>query len=163
MPEKVYRLTREGYKQLEKKLKHLRTKVRAEIAERIRQAKEFGQLEENTEYENAKEEQAKVEAEIARLSEILRNAVIIPKREVSTDKVELGTIVTVEWVEDDNKVYKFELVSSQESDPAHDPPRISDESPVGSALMGREKGELVEVEIPLGVAHYKILDIVSAT
>jgi transcription elongation factor GreA len=160
MQEKVYKLTKEGYKQIEKNLKVLKTKERAEIAERIRQAKEFGQLEENTEYENAKEEQAKIEREIMKLEEILRNATILDKKDVQTDKVDIGTTVTVEFVEDSRNM-QFEIVSSQESNPGHEPPRISDESPIGSALMGKSKGEVVEVEVPLGIVHYKVVEILN--
>jgi transcription elongation factor GreA len=158
MPEKVYKLTREGYKEIEKKLKSLRTTERAEIAERIRQAKEFGQLEENTEYENAKAEQAKVEQEIAKLEKTLRSAQILDKKEIKTDKIDVGTTVKVEYL-DDNKTEEFEIVSTQESNPTRKIPRISDESPVGSALMSHAVGDAVEVETPLGMAHYKILTI----
>lgn len=161
MPDKVYKLTRDGYKQLERKLKHLKTRERAEIAERIRQAKEFGQLEDNAEYEAAKEDQARIEMEIARLTELLRNAQILEKKELQSDAVDVGTTVTVENLDENNKIMQFEIVNSPETDPTHTPPRISDESPIGQALMGKEKGELVEVEIPLGTVHYKVMEIVN--
>lgn len=160
MTEKVYKLTKDGYKQIEKKLKELRTTARAEIAERIRHAKEFGQLEENAEYENAKAEQAKLEQEIAKLEKVLRNAKILDKKEIQTEFVDHGTTVTVELVEE-SKLYDFEIVSTQESNPAHKPPRISDESPVGSALMGKRREDVVQVEIPLGLVNFKVIDIVN--
>ena len=160
MAEKVIKLTKDGYKQNEKKLKHMRTTARTEIAERIRQAKEFGQLEENAEYENAKAEQAKLEQEIAKLEKILRNAQIIDKRDVMAEVVDLGTTVTVEML-GEGKTMQFDLVSTQESDPTRKNPRISDESPVGSVLMNKKRGETVEVEIPLGTVQYKVIDIVN--
>lgn len=159
MPDKVYTLTKEGYKQLEKKLKNLRTSERAEIAERIRQAKEFGQLDENAEYENAKAEQAKLEQEIAKLEKILRSAKIIEKKD-EAEEVDLGTRITVEYVEE-GKSLQLEIVGTHESDPFHSPPRISDESPIGTAVMGKKPGDVVEAEIPLGTVHYKIVDIVN--
>jgi len=122
MTEKVHKLTKEGYKQIEKRLKYLRTTRRAEVAEKIRQAKEFGQLEENSEYEDAKEEQAEVEREILKLEKVLRNSIVYEKKDIQTDKVELGTTVTVEYIEE-NRTLQFEIVSSQESDPMHTPMR----------------------------------------
>jgi transcription elongation factor GreA len=160
MTEKVYKLTRDGYKQIEKKLKFMRTHARAEVAERIRQAKEFGQLEENTEYENAKAEQAKLEQEILKLEKVLRNAVILDKSDVTAEVVDVGTTVTVEMV-DEGKTLQFELVSTQESDPSRKIPRISDESPVGGALMNKKRSEMVEVEVPLGKARYKVIEIIN--
>lgn len=161
MTEKVYKLTKDGYKQIERKLKTLRTTGRAEIAERIRQAKEFGQLEENAEYESAKSEQTKLEQEITKLEKILRSAQILDKKETATDMVDLGTVVTVKYLED-GRTLDFEVVSTQESNPGHKPPRISDESPLGSALLNRRRGDVVEVEIPLGKVQYEVLDIINA-
>ncbi len=159
MPEKkVQKLTREGYKNLEKKLKHLKGKVRLEIAERIRQAKEFGEISENTEYENAKSEQARVEQEIMKLEMLLRNAQIIEKKAITIDEIQVGVQAKVKYLEE-NKEMIFELVSSTESDPTRTPPRISDESPIGSALMGKKRLDVVEVEIPLGKVSYEVLDI----
>ena len=155
---KIQKLTREGFKNLEKKLKHLKGKVRLEIAERIRQAKEFGELTENTEYENAKAEQARVEQEIMKLDKLLRNAQIIEKKAITMDDVQVGVQVKTKYQEEEKEVL-FEIVSSTESDPTHKPPRISDESPLGSAFIGKKRGDLVEVEIPLGKVHYEILDI----
>jgi transcription elongation factor GreA len=160
MAEKIHRLTKDGYKQLEKKLKQLRTINRAEIAERIRQAKEFGQLEENAEYENAKAEQAKLESEIAKLENTLRNAQILDKAEVGTERVELGTTVVVDYL-DENRRVTFEIVSTQESDPFRMPSRVSEDSPVGTALMNKQREETVEVETPMGLAHYKVVDIIN--
>jgi len=160
MPEKIQKLTREGYKNLEKKLKYLKGKVRQEIAERIRQAKEFGELGENIEYENAKSEQARVEQEIIKLDKILRHAQIIEKKGSASTEVEVGVAVQTRFQEE-NKIVKFEIVGTSESDPLHDPPRISDESPVGAALIGLERGQTAEVETPLGKAHYEVIDILD--
>lgn len=162
MPDKkIQKLTREGYKNLEKKLKHLKGKVRLEIAERIRQAKEFGEISENTEYENAKSEQARVEQEIMKLEMLLRNAQIIEKKAITIDDIQVGVQIKVKYLED-NKEIIFEMVSTTESDPTHIPPRISDESPIGKALINKKRGDIVEVEIPLGKVSYEILDIMVA-
>lgn len=158
MAEKIQKLTREGYRDLEKKLKYMKGKVRQEIAERIRQAKEFGELGENSEYENAKSEQARVEQEIAKLEKILRTSEIIEKKETSVDKVEIGVTVVARNMEED-KVMTFEIVSSPEANPTAVPPRISDESPIGMAMVGLEKGQTARAETPLGVANYEIMEI----
>lgn len=158
MAEKIQKLTREGYKNLEKKQKYLKGKVRQEIADRIRQAKEFGELSENIEYDNAKSEQARVEQEIMKLDMILRNAQIIERKGSASKEVEVGVAVQTKYQEED-KLVKFEIVGTSESDPMHDPPRISDESPVGAALIGLERGQVAEIETPLGRAHYELIDI----
>ena len=173
MTEKKQKLTKEGYKDLEKQLKYRKSKVRQEVAERIRQSKEFGEIGENIEYENAKSEQARVEQEIMKLEKILRNAEIIAKKEEIATNVEIGVIVKAKYVEEE-QIVTFEIVGTSESDPLHHPPRIADESPIGKALVeavitdegkriGAEKGQIVEVETPLGTAHYEVLEILPAS
>jgi transcription elongation factor GreA len=172
MTEKKQKLTKDGYKELEKQLKYLKSKVRQEIAERIRQSKEFGEIGENIEYENAKSEQARVEQEIMKLEKILRNAEIIAKKEEVATNVEIGVLVKAKYVEED-QIVSLEIVGTSESDPLRRPPRISDESPIGKALVeagttddgrkiGAEKGQIVEVETPIGTAHYEVLEILPA-
>lgn len=160
MQEKVHKLTPEGKKSLEKKLRHLKKEVRQEIAERIRQAKEFGEISENSEYENAKSEQARIEQEIMKLENILRNAEVIEKKDEEISCVEVGVTVVLNYLEDD-KMLTFEIVGTTETDPTHTPPRISDESPLGKALIENkaEKGQIVELEVPIGKASYRVLDI----
>lgn len=175
MPDKIHKLTKDGKRDLEKKLKHLRGKVRKEIAERIRQAKEFGEISENSEYENAKSEQARVEQEIMKLETILRNAVLIEKKETKVEQVEVGVIVKLKNIDED-KIFDFEIVGTTEADPTHVPPRISDESPIGKALVdanssvdeagnsiikGAEVGQVIKVDIPLGIVSYEVMEIVN--
>ncbi|MFP4498846.1 MAG: transcription elongation factor GreA [Vulcanimicrobiota bacterium] len=158
---KSYKLTKEGYKKIEKKLKFLKATARPDIIERIRQAKESGPLEENTEYKNAREDQAKLEFEIARFEDVLRNADIIKKPlDYKADKVDLATAVTVLDMAEDKEL-TFEIVGSQEIDPTREVPRISDESPLGSALMDCEVNDEIEVEVPLGSVKYKIINIIN--
>ena len=147
-------LTQEGMEKLEDELVHLRTVRRQEIGERIKEAKQFGDLSENSEYEDAKNEQAFVEARIAEINEILSNATLIssPKR---VTKVILGSKVHLKDARSgDEHVYR--LVGSAEADPAHD--KISNESPVGKALLGAKKGDVVKVAVPSGkVLQYEVL------
>ncbi len=125
---------------------------RKEIAERIKQAKEFGDLMENSEYEDAKNEQAFTEGRILTLEGLLRNAKVIDNHDVRSDVVTIGS--TVRLVDDAGEELTYTIVGSAEADPAHD--RISNESPVGRALLGRRKGETVTVEVPAGTIRYTI-------
>jgi transcription elongation factor GreA len=149
-------LTREGMAELEAELEHLEHVRRREVGERIKEAKEFGDLSENSEYEDAKNEQAFVEARIAEISDILANATIItsPKRVTS---VILGSKVMLRDV-NSGKEKSFRIVGSAEADPAHD--KISNESPVGKALLGAKKGEVVKIAVPSGkVFEYEVLGV----
>jgi transcription elongation factor GreA len=149
-------LTPEGQAKLEDELRHLETVRRREVGERIKEAKEFGDISENSEYDDAKNEQAWVESRIIEINQILANATIIdvPKK---SDKVTLGCYVDLKDVET-GEVHRYQVVGSAEADPTHD--RISNESPVGQAIMGHKKGESVQVTTPRGsVIEYEIVKI----
>lgn len=154
--EKEIILTQEGLKKIEEELEHLRTVHRKAVAERIRESKQFGELTENSEYEEAKNEQAFVEGRILELKRILQNAHVIEADEVHTDEVGIGSKVTVRDL-DTKDEWVYTIVGSVEADPGED--RISDESPVGQALMGHKVGDVVTVDVPAGAARYKIINI----
>lgn len=149
-------LTVEGLKMLEKELDHLKTVKRKEVAERIKQAMDFGDISENSEYEDAKNEQAFIEGRILTLEKKLRNAKVIDEEDVSTDVVSICTRVTLEEL-DSGEIVEYTIVGSIESDPSEN--KISNESPVGKAIMGHRKGDIVKVETPEGTVKYKILEI----
>ena len=158
MEEKIIELTSEGFKKLETRLDYLKTHQRREVADRIRQAKEFGEIGENSEYEDAKKEQAFIEGEIARLEDILRTSRIIDRKEVLTSEVSLGSTVLLEDM-DAGKQVEYTIVGSTESDPSDG--MISHLSPVGSALFGKKKGQEVEIQVPKGKVRYKIVKILK--
>lgn len=149
-------LTQEGYDNLEKEIEFLKTEKRTEIAERIKVALGFGDLSENSEYDEAKSAQAANENKIAELENKIRYAKIIDESEIDTKTVQIGNIVTLHDVEFDEEI-EYTIVGSTEVDLALN--RISNESPMGSALLGAKKGEVVEVEAPAGIMKYKILAI----
>ncbi|MEG6571349.1 transcription elongation factor GreA [[Clostridium] cellulosi] len=149
-------LTDEGLKKLEQELEMLKTEKRKEIADKIKVALSFGDLSENSEYDEAKNEQAMVEARIMQIESMLKNVKIIDDDEITTDKVALGSKVKVLDVEF-NEETVYTIVGSTEADP--DANRISDESPVGKALLGHGVGETVSVETPGGIIELKILEI----
>jgi transcription elongation factor GreA len=146
-------LTREGLQKLESELDDLKTIHRREVNERIRQAKEFGDISENAEYEAAKQEQAFVEGRIMRVESMIRNARIIEDSEYATDEVHLGASVKVKDLKGGGSL-EFTLVGSTEADPQNG--RVSNESPLGRALIGKKKSETVEVQTPRGVVSYKV-------
>ena len=153
---KAVLLTQEGYDKLEKELDYLRTEKRAEVAERIKVALGFGDLSENSEYDEAKTAQAENEAKIADLENKIRYAKIIDESEIDTKTVQVGNIVKVfdmEYEEEET----YTIVGSTEVDLSQN--RISNESPIGSALMGAKKNQIVEVIAPAGVIKYKVLSI----
>jgi len=152
-------LTREGYQQLKKEIEHLSTTRRREIAERIKLAREFGDIAENAEYDAAKNEQAMLEARIAKLEERLAAARVIEKREISKDVVSVGSTVRLRDV-DAKQTVEDRIVGSAEANPAE--LKLSNESPVGKAIIGHKKGETVEVTTPRGSLKYKILEIKAA-
>lgn len=156
MEEKEVILTQEGYDNLDKELNYLKTEKRAEIAERIKVALGFGDLSENSEYDEAKTAQAENEVRIAELENKLRNAKIIDEKEIDTDTVQIGNIVKVLDVEFDEEI-EYTIVGSTEVNLAEN--KISNESPLGTALLGAKKNETVEVQAPAGVMKYKILNI----
>lgn len=149
-------LTQEGYDKLEKELEYLRTEKRAEVAERIKVALGFGDLSENSEYDEAKTAQAENEAKIADLENKIRYAKIIDESEIDTKTVQVGNIVKVfdmEFEEEET----YTIVGSTEVDLSQN--KISNESPIGSALMGAKKNQVVEVNAPAGIIKYKVLSI----
>ena len=156
MPQKETLLTYEGLKKLEEEVEYLKTVKRKEIAERIKVALGFGDLSENSEYDEAKNEQAQVEMRIIDLENKLRNVKIIDEDEIETKTVQVGNVVQVLDVEFDEKV-EYKIVGSTEADLAEN--KISNESPIGKALLGRKKNELVDVETPGGIVQFKILKI----
>ena len=145
----------EGLRQMEEKLKYMTTVRRAEVAEHWNIARGFGDLSENAEYDEAKDEQAKLEADIIELEAALRNVIVIDG-EISTDSVNVGTTVRVLYL-DDSEEEEFTIVGARESDPMNN--KISNESPVGAALLGHKSGETVSVEAPDGAYELKILEI----
>ncbi len=149
-------LTAQGLKKLEDELELLKTVRRKEIAERIKQAIAFGDISENSEYDEAKNEQAQVEDRINKLETMLRKAVIIDEEDINTDIVSIGSIVQVNDLEFD-EIVEYTIVGSTEADPYE--LKISNESPVGRALLGTKVGDVVEVQIPDGVTKYEILKI----
>jgi transcription elongation factor GreA len=152
-------LTPQGHKKLQKEIQYLSTEKRRDVAERIRIAREFGDIAENAEYDDAKNEQAHLEARIAMLEERLKNARVVTKREIKSGEVSIGTKVRLKDMAA-NQTVEYHIVGSAEADPAE--LKLSNESPVGKAIMGRKKGEVVEVAAPRGTLKYKILDIKAA-
>jgi transcription elongation factor GreA len=153
-------LTREGYEKLKQEIEFLANQKRREVADRIRVAREFGDITENSEYDDAKNEQALLEARIAKLEERLRDARVIEAGEVTSDVVSVGSVVRLRDV-DAKETVEYYIVGSAEANPAEQ--KLSNESPVGKAILGRKKGETVEVATPRGGSlKYKILDIKAA-
>ncbi len=156
MGEKEVILTLEGLKKLEQELEQLKSVKRREVAERIKQAIEFGDISENSEYEDAKNEQAFIEGRILTLEKMLRNARLIDEGEIHTDVVSIGSTVLLKDLEVGDEI-NYTIVGSAEADPsAH---KISNESPVGKAILGQSIGSTVEVSVPAGKLKYTILDI----
>ncbi|MBR3739258.1 MAG: transcription elongation factor GreA [Clostridia bacterium] len=145
----------EGLCQMEEKLKYMTTVRRAEVAEHLSIARGFGDLSENAEYDEAKDEQAKLEADIVELENALRNVIVIDG-DVSTDAVNVGTTVRVLYLDEDEEE-EFTIVGARESDPMNN--KISNESPIGSAMLGHKAGDVVTVEAPDGAYELKILEI----
>ena len=149
-------LTQEGYEKLEKELEYLRTEKRAEVAERIKVALGFGDLSENSEYDEAKTAQAENEAKIADLENKIRYAKIIDESDIDTKTVQVGNVVKVfdmEFEEEET----YTIVGSTEVDLSQN--KISNESPIGAALLGAKKNQIVEVNAPAGIIKYKVLSI----
>jgi transcription elongation factor GreA len=152
-------LTPEGYDRLKEEIEYLTTTKRREVAERIKHAREFGDISENSEYDDAKNEQAMLEQRIATLEERLASARVIDADDVPTDVVGIGSRVRLKDM-DANETVEYTVVGSAEANPAEQ--RLSNESPVGKAIMGRKKGEVVEVAVPRGSIKYKIMDVKAA-
>ncbi len=146
-------LTREGFDKLENELQHLKTVRRREVAKRIKQAREFGDISENSEYEDAKNEQAFVEGRIREIENLLRNA-RIAEDEVAEDIVHVGRTVTLKDLENGEDI-TYSLVGSVEADPLNY--KISNESPLGKAIMGKRVGDVVDIDAPIGIIRYEII------
>ena len=149
-------LTVEGFRKLEERLEYLKTTRRSEIAENIRIARSFGDLSENSEYDEAKNEQGIVEQEILELEETIKTARVIDENGLNMDVVSVGLQVRLLNIED-NREMEYRIVGSSESNPAKR--MISDESPIGKALIGAHLNQVVEISIPKGVFNYKIIGI----
>jgi len=149
-------LTVEGLKKLEEELVHLKTVKRQDVAERIKQAREFGDISENSEYEDAKHEQAFIEGRILTLEKKLRNAKLIDNDAVNTETVSVGAKVKLKDLESGDE-FEYVIVGSMEADPLDS--KISNESPVGKAIIGKKKGCIVDVSVPVGTLKYEVLEI----
>ena len=149
-------LTSEGLEKLEKELEYLKTVKRQEVAAEIKVALGYGDLSENSEYDEAKNKQAQMEIRIVEIEAMLKNAKVIDEADISTDTVSLGCTVTVYDVEFDEEI-EYNIVGSTEADPSNG--KISDESPVGSALLGKKVGDLVEIPAPAGSIEMKVVAI----
>lgn len=145
----------EGMRKMEEKLQYLTTTRRAEVAEQISVARGFGDLSENAEYDEAKNEQSRLEAEIAALENDIRTAVVL-EGDVSTESVNVGTTVKIHFV-DDNEDEEYTIVGAREADPMNN--RISNESPIGAALLGHKVGDSVTVEAPEGAYQVRVIEI----
>ncbi|MEW6523713.1 MAG: transcription elongation factor GreA [Bacillota bacterium] len=156
MAEKEVILSPEGMKSLEEELDHLKTVKRREVADRIRQARAFGDITENSEYEDAKNTQAFVEGRIITLEKLLRNARVIDDNEIATDRVTVGCRVTLRD-KSSEEFQEYLIVGSTEADPARQ--KISNESPVGKALLGRRVGDSIQVRAPAGIMEFEIIAI----
>ena len=156
MENKQILLTDEGLKKLEEELEYLKTQKRKEVAEKIKHARGFGDLSENSEYDEAKDEQAKVELRIVELEKMLKNAKVIDDSEINLDIVSVGTKLKIYDFEYDEEL-EYSIVGSTEADPSKG--RISDESPIGKALLGQKTDDIVDIETPGGVIKVKILAI----
>ncbi|MBQ6153868.1 MAG: transcription elongation factor GreA [Ruminococcus sp.] len=149
-------LTAEGLKQLEEELDYLKGERRKEIAEKIKVARSYGDLSENSEYDDAKNEQAILEARIVTIEATLKNAVLIDEDNISNEHIHIGSLVKIENL-NNSKVAEYRIVGSNESNPREG--KISDESPIGKGLIGHSLGDVVVVETPLGEVNFKVLEI----
>lgn len=156
MPEKKTVLTYEGLKKLEEELQDLKVVRRKDVASKIKEARGQGDLSENAEYDAAKEEQAEIEARIVLLEKMLRNAEVIDEEDLNQDSISVGSRVTILDIEFNEKI-EYLIVGSTEADPIKG--RISNESPLGVALLNRRRGETVSVDAPDGSIQYEIIDI----
>ncbi|HEX6663635.1 MAG TPA: transcription elongation factor GreA [Gaiellaceae bacterium] len=152
-------LTSEGYERLKREIEELSTVKRREVAERIRVAREFGDIAENAEYDDAKNEQMLLEHRIATLEERMRAARVITKKDIAKDVVSIGSKVKLRDVAARQTV-EYHIVGSAEANPSQN--KLSNESPVGKAIIGKKKGETVEVSAPRGTLKFKILEIKAA-
>lgn len=158
MAEQETILTEEGLKKLEDELDYLRSEKRQQVAERLKVAISYGDISENSEYDDAKNEQAFVEGRILTLEKMIRNAKVIKDSEINKKVVSLGSQVTIKDMETEEEE-EYTVVGTTEADPMADPPRISNESPVGKAILGQKVGSVCKVPMPAGELSYKIVSI----
>ena len=156
MAEKAYYVTQEGLEALQNELEDLKVNRRKEVAEKIKVALSFGDLSENSEYDEAKNEQGIIESRIAEIEATLAHAQIIDDEDISTEKVGIGTTVKILDIEMDEEM-DFKIVGTKEAD--INSGKMSDESPIGAAIMGKKVGEEVDVETPTGIIKFKVLEI----
>ena len=156
MAEKKNILTYEGLKKLQDELQDLKVNQRREIAQKIKEAREQGDLSENAEYDAAKDEQRDIEARIEQIEKILKNAEVVLDEEIDLDKISIGCLVRVLDVEYDEEE-EYKLVGSSEASSLQN--KIANESPIGRALIGAKVGDIVDVEAPAGIIQYKVLSI----
>ena len=157
MAEKQF-LTKKGYEERVQLLEHLKVVRRKEVAQKLKEAREQGDLSENAEYDAAKDEQRDIETQITELEEILKNAEVIQDNDKSKDKVKLESVVTLHDIEYDKDI-EYTIVGSSEADSLNN--KISNESPLGAALIGKKVGETIKVEAPIGEIEYKIVNVVN--
>lgn len=152
-------LTREGYENIEKELEELKSVRRKEVSDKLKEARSFGDLSENAEYDEAKNEQAQLEERIAKLENMLRKAEIISEADIKANKVNIGSIVkvSIKYPDGETEEEEYTIVGSTESNPLEG--KISNESPIGKAMIGAKKGQKVDVQVPDGIAKIKILSI----
>ncbi len=155
MAKQIY-VSKEGFEKLQNELEHLKTVKRVEVAEAIKKARAYGDLSENSEYDEAKNEQGEIESKIAQLEETLQNAVILEDKDLKTDRVNVGTKVKIYDFEH-GKEYEYSIVGVTEADPFEN--KISDDSPIGKALLGCRRGDTVTVEAPKGILRFNIMEI----
>ena len=156
MAKQITSVTEAGFKKLKDELDYLKNVKRREAAERVGEARSYGDLSENSEYDDAKNEQAKVEAQIAELEETIAHVKIVNHEDINTNVANIGLTVKVLYVEDDDEV-EYSLVGSREVDVLNN--KISDQSPIGKAIMGTKAGDSVTVDIPSGRIQLKILEV----
>lgn len=149
-------VSNEGLRKLQQELEHLKTVKRKEVALAIQKARAYGDLSENSEYDEAKNEQAEIEGKIAKLEATLENAIVLDDAELGTDKVNVGNKVSVHNIDDDSDA-EYKIVSTTEADPIMG--LISDDSPLGKALLGQRMGDSINVETPMGIVKYTITNI----
>jgi len=156
MVEKIYEMTYDGIKKLQDELDNRKTNVAAEIADRLKEARALGDLSENSEYDDAKEAQASNEVRIMEIEATLKNARLIDEDEISKTKVTLGAMITIRD-EETKEEMDYILVGAKEEDIFSN--KISSDSPVGAAIIGKKKGQIVDVHTPVGLLRYKIVKI----
>ena len=150
-------ITKDGLKKLQEELTHVKDVRRKEVAARLKEAISFGDLSENSEYEEAKNEQAFVEGRIVELEKMISNAKIIKDDKKGADSVQIGTTITVQNLTEEDEPETYTIVGSTEADPIEY--KISNESPIGAALLEKKKGDVVKVKVPAGIFEYKIIKI----